>query len=65
MTITVSVDELRKFDGDLSNWYARRAETIITRAQKVDGSGLDYAQVERVIIEFEKANPKPCIVPKV
>jgi hypothetical protein len=64
MTITLTSEEIFKFQGDLAEWYRLRFEFVLTRAldvgEFVHGATSHMGErIERLMGQFETAHPKP------
>ena len=62
MEFTFTAEELQKFASDLGEWHAKKTETILTSfCRNTDGGFRERPEVtlERIVRQFDEANPKP------
>jgi hypothetical protein len=72
MTITVSLEELKKYQEDSRGWGYRRGDFISNwvrqNAHQFDGfsgRGIEVTRLEKDIAVWDEKNPQPTLVPPV
>lgn len=76
MTITVTLEELRKFESDYSAWCERRsmaAISVLTDSKNFVYSPINFSadmssmgkKVKAFLDEWDKNNPEPKLIPSV
>ncbi len=64
MTITLSIEEIKEYQNKIDIWTSKRLEYVI-KSSRVDSfsMGISYQSVSQNLLEWEKQNPMPKILP--